>query len=181
MNYYNEIKKELINNEAYKKIKDYSKNRSDLETYYNVGKLLSAAGKNYGEGIIKEYSKKLTKELGRGYSDRNLRNMRQFYIVFKNEKWNALRTNLSWTHYRELIFLNDKNKIEYYIDISIKQNLSYRELHNKIKNKEYERLPEETKNKLINKEEAKVQDFIKNPIVIKNKFDYTDISEKVLN
>ncbi len=180
MNYYNEIKKELINNEAYKKIKDYSKNRSDLETYYNVGKLLSDAGKNYGEGIIKEYSKRLTKELGKGYSDRNLWNMRQFYIVFKNEKWNALRTNLSWTHYRELIFLNDKNKIEYYIDISIKQNLSYRELHNKIKNKEYERLPEETKNKLINKEEVKVQDFIKNPIVIKNKFDYTDISEKAL-
>lgn len=180
MNYYNEIKKELINNEAYKKIKDYSKNRSDLETYYTVGKLLSDAGKKYGEGIIKEYSKRLTKELGRGYSDRNLRNMRKFYFVFKNENWYALRTNLSWTHYRELIFLNDRNKIEYYIDISIKQNLSYRELHNKIKNKEYERLPEETKNKLINKEEEKVQDFIKNPIVIKNKFDYTNVSEKVL-
>ena len=57
MNYYNEIKQELINNETYKKVKDYSKNRSDLETYYNVGKLLSEAGKHYGEGIIKEYSK----------------------------------------------------------------------------------------------------------------------------
>ena len=58
MNYYNQIKQELINNETYKKAKDYSKNRSDLETYYNVGKLLSEAGKHYGEGIIKEYSKK---------------------------------------------------------------------------------------------------------------------------
>ena len=63
MNYYNEIKKELTNNEIYKKVKDYSKNKSDLSTYYNVGKLLSDAGKKYGEGIIKEYSKRLSKEL----------------------------------------------------------------------------------------------------------------------
>ena len=63
MNYYNEIKKELINNEVYKKVKDYSKNKSDLSTYYNVGKLLSEAGTKYGEGIIKEYSKRLSKEL----------------------------------------------------------------------------------------------------------------------
>lgn len=56
MNYYNEIKNELINNEVYKKAKDYSKNRNDLNTYYNVGKLLSEAGKHYGEGTIKKYS-----------------------------------------------------------------------------------------------------------------------------
>ena len=66
MDYYSEIKQELINNEVYKKVKDYSKNKSDLTTYYNVGKLLFDAGKNSGEGIIKEYSIKLTKELGRG-------------------------------------------------------------------------------------------------------------------
>ena len=65
MNYYSEIKNELINNEITKKVKDYSKNRSDLTTYYNVGKLLSEAGKHYGEGIIKAYSKRLTHELGR--------------------------------------------------------------------------------------------------------------------
>ena len=80
MNYYNEIKNELINNEITKKVKDYSKNRSDLTTYYNVGKLLSEAGKHYGEGIIKEYSKRLTNELGRGYSITRLKYMRQFYL-----------------------------------------------------------------------------------------------------
>lgn len=68
MNYYNEIKTEILNNEITKKVKDYSKNKSDLTTYYNVGKLLSEAGKHYGEGIIKEYSKKLTKEFGKGYT-----------------------------------------------------------------------------------------------------------------
>ncbi len=55
--YYNEIKNELINNEVYKRVKDYSKNRNELSTYYNVGKLLSEAGKHYGEGIIENYSK----------------------------------------------------------------------------------------------------------------------------
>ena len=72
MNYYDEIKKELINNEITKRVKDYSKNKSDLNTYYNVGKMLSEAGNHYGEGIIKEYSKRLTYELGKGYSKRNL-------------------------------------------------------------------------------------------------------------
>ena len=62
MNYYIEIKNKLINNEITKKVKDYSKNISDLDTYYNVGKLLNEAGKQYGEGIIKEYSFRLTQE-----------------------------------------------------------------------------------------------------------------------
>ena len=56
------IKNELIDNELYKKVKDYSKNKSDLDTYYYVGKMLSEAGKHYGEGIIKEYSIKLSCE-----------------------------------------------------------------------------------------------------------------------
>lgn len=57
MNYYNDIKNELLNNEINRKAKTYSINKSDLNTYYNVGKILSEAGKCYGEGIIKEYSK----------------------------------------------------------------------------------------------------------------------------
>ena len=128
MNYYNEIKKELVNNEVYKKAKDYSKNRNDLSTYYNVGKLLIEAqgGKKrakYGDNLIKEYSKRLTKELGAKYSCRNLMNMRKFYLIFKDEKVNAMRSQLSWTHYRELLKLNDINEINYYIETSIKQNL----------------------------------------------------------
>ena len=83
MNYYTEIKNELINNEIIKRVKDYSKNRSDLTTYYNVGKLLRDAGKHYGEGIIKEYSKRLTGEIGKGYGLSNLKRMRQFYLVIE--------------------------------------------------------------------------------------------------
>ena len=82
INYYDEIKKELLNNEITKKVKNYSINKSDLTTYYNIGKLLKEAGKQYVEGIIKKYSKRLTNELGKGYSISNLKNMRNFYVFF---------------------------------------------------------------------------------------------------
>ena len=94
MKYYNEIKNELINNEINRKVKNYSINRSDLNTYYNVGKMLSEAGKCYGEGIIKEYSLKLTGELGKGYNVSSLKRMRQFYYCI--EKGATLWHQLSW-------------------------------------------------------------------------------------
>ena len=180
MNYYNEIKENLINNELTKKVKDYSKNRSDLNTYYNVGKLLAEAGKHYGEGIIKEYSKKLIIDLNKKYNERTLRRIRQFYLLQISQKWSTLSTKLTWSHYSELLAIEDTNKINYYIKISEQHNLSVRELRIKIKNNEYERLDEETKLKLINKENTEVRDFIKEPIIIKNNLDYNDISEKVL-
>ena len=155
MNYYKEIKNELINNEITKRVKDYSKNRSDLNTYYKVGKLLLNAGNDYGEGIIKDYSIRLTKELGKGYSERNLRNMRQFYKV--SIKWQTLSAKLNWSHYCEIIWFDDK-KFIYYIKISEQQCLLVRQLRERNKNKEYERLPEETKIKLMNNVNTKVND-----------------------
>ena len=178
MNYYNEIKNELKNNEITKKVKDYSKNRSDLTTYYNVGKLLSEAGKRYNEGIIKEYSIKLTNELGKGYTITRLKYMRRYYEVLT--KGPTLSDLLSYSHYCELIWFEDFNKIEYYIKITIEQNLSVRQLRERIKNKEYERLDETDREKLITKEETSLVDFIKNPIVIKNSINKEIISEKAL-
>ena len=178
MDYYNNIKNELINNEITKKVKDYSKNRSDLETYYKVGKLLSDAGKHYGEGIIKKYSETLTIELGKKYNITLLKRIRKFYLII--EKGATMSHQLTLSHYFELLPINDAYKVNYYIDISIKQNLSIRELRQRIKNKEYERLDEDTKNKLINKEEVVVTDLVKDPIIIKNSSNYEIISEKVL-
>ncbi len=178
MNYYNEIKTELINNEITKRVKDYSKNRSDLNTYYNVGKLLSEAGKHYGEGIIKEYSKRLTNELGKGYSKRNLWLMLKFYEL--KEKVQTVSAQLSWSHYCELLQVNSVDKINYYIKITEEQNLSVRELRQRIKNNEYERLDESTKEKLKEKEKLKLPDLVKNPIQIRNTSDYNEISEKIL-
>ena len=178
INYYDEIKNELVNNEITKKVKDYSKNRSDLTTYYNVGKLLSKAGKHYGEGIIKEYSKRLTNEFETKFGITLLKRIRQFYIVI--EKGATMSHQLSWSHYCELLPVNSIDKINYYIKITKEQNLSIRELRAKIKNNEYERLDESTKEKLKEKEELKVPDLVKNPIQIKNTSGNNEISEKVL-
>ena len=148
MDYYSEIKNELVNNEINRKVKNYSINKNDLSTYYNVGKLLSEAGKNYGEGIIKEYSKKLTNELGKGYTQTRLRYYRRFFDVFS--KCPTLSDKLSFSHYCEIMWLS-LDEINYYIKTTINQNLSVRELRKKIKNKEYERLSSEIKNKLKQK------------------------------
>lgn len=178
MNYYEDIKKELINNEINRKVKTYSINKSDLTAYYNVGKTLSEAGKSYGESIIKEYSKKLTNELGKGYGVTSLKRFRQFYLTV--EKGAPVAHLLTWSHYVELLTIKDINKLTYYINISVSQNLSKRELRNKIKSKEYERLNKETKNKLINNEKLDIKDNIKNPIIIKNIYNYTEVTEKIL-
>lgn len=178
MNYYDKIKEELINNEVYKRVKDYSKNRNDLNTYYKVGKMLSEAGKHYGEGIIKEYSKKLTIELGKGYTFTSLTRMKKFYVII--EKLATVSQQLTYGHYVELLPIDDINKINYYIKISEEENLSIRELRERIKSNEYERLDIETRNKLINKKESNVTDFVKNHILIKNNNNYTEISEKIL-
>ena len=178
MNYYNEIKNELINNEINRKVKNYSINKSDLDAYYNVGRMLSEAGNHYGEGIIKEYSKRLTYELGKGYSKRNLWLMLKFYEL--NEKVQTLSAQLSWSHYCELLSFEDTDKINYYIELVKKNNLSVRQLRERIKSNEYERLPESTKNKSVEQKESDIVDFIKNPILIKNSNKYDILSEKIL-
>ena len=185
MNYYNEIKNELINNEVYKSVKDYSKNKNELSTYYNVGKLLIEAQDGeerakYGDGLIKEYSKKLSEELGGKYNITTLKRMRQFYLII--EKGATLWHQLTWSHYRELLTFDNIDEINYYIKQTGDYNLSVRELREKIKSKEYQRLDNNTKLKLINKEETVVSDFIKNPIVIRNKYniDKKSVTEKIL-
>ena len=185
MNYYNEIKNELINNEVYKRVKDYSKNKNELSTYYNVGKLLIEAQggeerAKYGDGLIKEYSKKLSEELGGKYNITTLKRMRQFYLII--EKGATLWHQLTWSHYRELLTFDNIDEINYYIKQTGDYNLSVRELREKIKSKEYQRLDNNTKLKLINKEETVVSDFIKNPIVIRNKYniDKKSVTEKIL-
>lgn len=178
MNYYNEIRECLLNNEVNKKVKNYVVNKSDLNTYYKVGKMLSEAGKCYGEGIIKKYALRLTRELGKGYTTTNLKYFRQFYIFAKGH---TLCDKLNWSHYRTLLSLNDNNEINYYVDITISNNLSVRQLRERIKAKEYERLSEETKLKLKeNRENLEVKDFVKDPIIIKSKKIHENISEKVL-
>ena len=165
MNYYNEIKETLVKNEIYKKVKDYSKNKSDLNAYFEVGRLIVEAQggekrAKYGNKLIKEYSEKLTKELGKGYKASNLKNMRQIYLKFRKRQ--TLSGELSISHYIILSRIDNENEIKYYINISKTLNLSVRELREKIKSNEYERIG--YKEEL---EEPKINTFIKNPIIIK--------------
>ena len=95
MNYYNEIKNKIIDNEIFEKVKDYSKERNTIITYFEIGRLLNEAGGKYGDDIIDEYSKKLVIEVGKKYNRRTLFRMKQFYNVFSNEKVSPLVTQLT--------------------------------------------------------------------------------------
>lgn len=181
MNYYNEIKNKIIDNEIYHKIKDYSKERNTVITYFEIGRLLNEAGGKYGDNIIEEYSKKLMVEVGKKYNRRTLYRMKQFYNVFNNEKVTTPLTQLSWSHYLLLISINDYDEINYYIEQIKKRMLSKRELQIIIKNQEYQRLSIETRKKLKAKEEVEIKDLVPNPILIKNKNNIEIINEKVLH
>lgn len=180
MNYYDEIKEQLIKGEIYDKAKDYSKDRHKVKVYFETGKLLSEAGKEYGKNIIKQYSEKLMVEVGKKYKVSNLYKMRKFYEIFSDEKLYPLGTKLSWSHYRELLTIKNIDEIIYYIHICEEGNLSRRQLQEKIKNHEYNRLSSETKIKLIESKDLNVNDLIPNPIIIKSDSLKDEISEYAL-
>ena len=180
MNYYNEIKNKLIDNEVYSKVKDYSKERHKVITYFEIGRLLTEAGGKYGDNVIDEYSQKLVVEVGKKYNGRTLFRMKQLYNIFSNEKVSTLWTQLTWSHLR-LLFNLEIDSMNYYIKDTMNKNLSVRELEFKIKSNEYQRLPIETKNKLILDDEIDVKDLVPNPTLIRNKNNIEIINEKALH
>ena len=138
MNYYNEIKNEFISNEINRRVKNYSINKSDLNTYYNVGKLLIEAqgGESrakYGNSLIKDYSNKLMKEIDKKYNITLLKRIRKFYLII--EKGATVWHQLSWSHYREILKIENINEINYYLEMAVKNNFSQRQLHKIIYNK----------------------------------------------
>ena len=164
-NYLENIKTEIINGNAKVVAKNYQINNVKLTMNYNIGKELAEAGKHYGEGIVKKYANILTKEFGTTYGFTNLNYMRQFYNFI--EKFHALHGNLTWNHYLKLLPLNDINEVNYYIHITMRDNLSYRNLSLRIKNDEYHRLPPETRDKLETNKKIKSGEEVLNPIIIK--------------
>lgn len=115
MNYYNEIKTKILETENYERIKEYSKERYKILTYYEIGKLLSEVGTEYGEKIIDQYSEKLKVEVGKKYNRRTLFRMKQLYNTFNNEKVSPLVSQLTWTNALVIMSLKDMNKMYYYI------------------------------------------------------------------
>ena len=180
MNYYNEIKNKLIDNEVYSRVEDYSKEKHKVITYFEIGKLLNEAGGKYGDNIIDEYSKRLVVEVGKKYNRRTLFRMKQFYNIFNDEKVSPMVTQLTWSHYIQLLSLKNEDEIIYYINTTINNNLNKRELQEKINNHEYDRLSSETKIKLIESEYLMVNDLVPNPIIIKSDSLKDEISEYAL-
>lgn len=115
MNYYKEIKTKILETENYARIKEYSKEHSKILTYYEIGRLLSEAGTEYGEKIIDQYSEKLKVEVGKKYNRRTLFRMKQLYNTFDNEKVSPLVSQLTWTNALVIMSLKDMNKMYYYI------------------------------------------------------------------
>ena len=177
-NYLDNIRGFIISEQARTIVRDYNANKSKLETNYNIGKELSEAGKHYGEGIVKTYAEKLTKEFGKGYTYTDLTRMLNFYVLI--QKVGAVPQQLTWSHISKLLPLNDTNEINYYIDIAIRDNLSYRKLAERIKSDEYGRLPLETKIKLKESKEVNEKEMVPNTIVVPSSKLKEELTEKVL-
>ena len=174
MNYYDEIKNILVDNAIGRKVREYKSNQKDLESYYNVGKLLvEAQGEEerakYGDGLIKEYSKRLTSELGKGYTVTRLKYMRTFFEVVKKSPPLAdqfKNINITWSNICEILYLKNIEEIKYYLDLSNKLCLTKRELRLRIKSDEYNRLPAEVKEKLKSNEVISNSEKVPSPVVL---------------
>ena len=188
MNYYKEIKNLIEEKEVNDKVRYLESNKETIKTYYEIGRLLIKAHggeekANYGNGLIKKWAEKLTKEYGNGYKIANLKNMRKFYIMFRKSYTACSQSNLSWSHYKYLLKFDNENERNYYINRCIQNNLSVRGLINEIKTKSFDRLSYADKKniKLITDKETSldIKDMIHDPILI-NIDDNEKISEKVL-
>lgn len=177
-NYLENIRSYIISEQARTIVRDYSANKSKLETNYNIGKELSEAGKHYGEGIVKKYAKELTKEFGKGYGITELRKMRAFYYIA--QKCAPLGRVLTWSHYKLLLPLKNLDEIKFYIDLTIRDNLSKRALAERIKSNEYGRLEPETKQKLKEEKEVNQSEMVPSNIVIPSNKLEEKLTEKVL-
>ena len=136
--FYNEIKNilNMARNKVYK-----TANFAMVEAYWNIGKsIIEEQGGNekaeYGTGLLKELSKQMTQDFGKGFTVTNLKYMRQFYLTFPNG--HALREELSWTHYRFLMKVENDNAREFYMEEAIKSQWSTRQLERQINSFFYE-------------------------------------------
>lgn len=129
---YKEVKNTLeeARSKAYSSVNFYM-----VQAYWQIGKIINEAQDGseraeYGKELMNELSKKLTNDYGKGFDKSNLSRMRKFYSLFNNV--DALRQELSWTHYRLIIKVDDERKRNFYIDECIKSNWSTRQLERQI-------------------------------------------------
>lgn len=170
--FYNEIKEILISarNKVYQ-----TANFAMVEAYWNIGKsIIKEQGgnekANYGTGLLKELSRQMTHDFGKGFTVTNLKYMRQFYLTFPNG--HALRDELSWTHYRLLMKVENESARDFYMREAVKSQWSTRQLERQINSFFYERLlssknKEEVSAEIQTLEPAKKpEDVIRDPYVL---------------
>ena len=170
---YSEIRNALLasRNQAYKAV-----NFAMVKAYWNIGRIIveyEQQGKvraEYGKFLLDELSERLTKEFGKGFSIRTLQQMKKFYYLYPNA--NALRSELTWTHYRLLLKVENDDARAWYMNESAASAWSSRQLDRQISTLYYERLLS-SKDKTPVKEEAiellkplETDDYIKDPYVL---------------
>ncbi len=165
-----------------------------LSLYWNIGKAIMEIQQgderaSYGDAVLDRLSQKLTDEFGKGFSSRNLRTMRKFYLIYPI--WQTVSSKLSWSHYLELIKIEEDNKRNFYFNECINTRWSVRELQRQIGSLLYERLALSTdKEKILELAEKgqileSSKDLVKDPFVlefldIKENTDYLEIDlEKI--
>lgn len=194
LTFYSHIKEILENarKKAYSAI-----NFAMVEAYWEIGKSIveiqdGNETAEYGKKVLKDLSIALTKDYGKGFDESNLRRMRQFYLIFK--KRDTLRHELSWSHYRLIMKVENEKARQFYIDETIKSNWSTRQLERQINTFSYERLLSsngnydvvlDTTKKEINK---KSSDIIRDPYVLEflglkanSNFYESDIEQGLIN
>ncbi len=179
-NFYSEIKEALLlsRSQAYSAV-----NFAMVQAYWQIGRIIveheqrGSLRAEYGKGILQQISNQLTEEFGKGFDVRNLRNMRSFYVAFP--KWNALRSELTWTHYRALLRVENEDARRWYMEESIRSGWSSRQLERQISTLYYDRLlasreklPVETEAKEL-MEPLAAENFIKDPYVL----DFLDLKD----
>lgn len=173
MDIYSEIKEALLasRSQAYSAI-----NYAMVHAYWHIGRIIVEHEQNgslraeYGKEVLKNLSDRLTEEFGKGFDVRNLRNMRAFYSAFP--KWNAVRSELTWTHYRLLLRVDDEAARNWYLEESIRSGWSSRQLERQISTLYYDRLLASRDKTQVTAEANELikpfaaEEFIKDPYVL---------------
>ena len=179
----------IIEIESNSQVRKLIDNEERLKGYYEIGRLLveaqgGASRAKYGDNLIKKWGEKLAQEYGKNYGTRNLELYRRFYLIFPIAY--TLCTQLTWSHFRLLLFIKNENERNYYINQVILNNLSVRELSNEIKSKSYERLSYADKNNIklitdIKDNNLTLEDMIKDPIIINVNEDISELDEATIH
>ena len=175
-NYINEVKEILksARQKAYNTI-----NSVMVEAYWKIGRRIVEEEQNgkeraeYGKEILKNLSKELTEEFGKGYSYRTLREIRQFYLMFSDfEKWRTVSAKLTWSHFQKVLRVSDEKARIFYLTEAAENMWSVRTLDRNISTLYYNRIIASIDKKIVENEmkdktkKLQAKEFIKNPVVL---------------